>query len=168
MMPDEFERWVEEMYQPAYRFALSLCANHDEACDLTQAAFIIALRKVGQVREPAKRKAWLFTVLRREFLHSLRRRGRHEHHSLELVEAELPPILVDHPARMDAQSASAALQSLDEPHRIPLSMFYFEQMSYKEIADALELPIGTVMSRLARGKETLRRRLEPASKEARG
>ena len=145
----------------AYRFALSLCGRHDDACDLTQQAFVIAQRKLHQVRDESKQKAWLFTVLRREFLHGRRHRSQRDHHSLELVEAELPPLQVDCAAQLDARSAAETLQSLDEHYRLPLSLFYFEQLSYKEIAEALDLPIGTVMSRLARGKEVLRQRLEP-------
>lgn len=168
-MADDFERLVEEQYQPAYRFALSLCGNYDDACDLTQQAFAIAQVKLHQVREPSKQKAWLFTVLRREFLHSRRRRSQRDHHSLEFVEAELPPIIVDHAAHLDARSAMTALQGLDEHYRVPLSLFYFEQLSYREIAEALATPIGTVMSRLARGKEVLRQRLaDKPNKEAHG
>ena len=164
-MVDEFERWAEEHYQAAYRFAFSLCGNHDDACDLTQQAFVIAQKKLDQVREASKRKAWLFTVLRREFLHSRRRRSARDHHPLELVEAELPRITVDHAALLDAQSAMTALQSLEEHYRVALSLFYFEQLSYKEIAEALDTPIGTVMSRLARGKEVLRQRLQQTREE---
>ena len=161
-MTESFETFVEAHYQSAYRFALSLCCHEADACDLTQQAFCIAQAKFEQVRDPSKRKSWLFTVLHREFLRGHRRRAAHPHQSLELVEAELPLITVDHAARIDSQSLLATLLGLDEHYRVPLSLFYFEQLSYKEIAEVIEVPIGTVMSRLARGKELLRQILEPA------
>ena len=63
-----------------------------------------------------------------------------EHHSLELVEAELPPITVDHAAQIDARSLVATLLTLDEHFRVPLALFYFEQLSYKEIAEMIHVP----------------------------
>jgi predicted DNA-binding protein YlxM (UPF0122 family) len=61
---------------------------------------------------------------------------------------------------LDAALVLDALQALDDNFRAPLAMFYLENLSYKEIAEMLELPLGTVMSRLSRGKAQLRRRLE--------
>jgi RNA polymerase sigma-70 factor (ECF subfamily) len=159
-MEDDFERFVEAHYQSAYRFALSLCRHEADACDLTQQVFCIAQAKFHQVREASKQKSWLFTILSREFLRGRRKQTAHPHHSLELVEAELPLITVDHPTRLDARSLLATLLTLDERFRVPLSLFYFEQLSYREIAEVIAVPIGTVMSRLARGKELLRHRLE--------
>ena len=159
-MAESFEKFVETHYQPAYRFALSLCCHEADACDLTQQAFAIAQAKLHQIRDELKQKSWLFTIMRREFLRGRRLRALHEHDSLELVEAELPLITVDHAARIDARSLLATLLQMDEHYRVPLSLFYFEQLSYKEIAAIIEAPIGTVMSRLARGKEILRRSLE--------
>lgn len=165
-MADGFERFVEEHYQAAYRFALSLCGHPEDAGDLTQQAFAIAQRKLHQVRDASKQKSWLFTVLRREFLHRSRDHSRQNHYPLELVEEELPPITVDHAAGMDARSLLAVLQGLEEHFRVPLSLFYFEQLSYKEIAAIMETPLGTVMSRLARGKQLLRQRLEQTRVQA--
>lgn len=159
-MAERFEQFVEVHYQPAYRFALSLCCHEADACDLTQQAFYIAQGKLHQIRDESRQKSWLFTVLRREFLRGRRQRAIHEHFSMELVEDELPLITVDHAARIDARHLLAKLLSLEEHFRVPLSLFYFEQLSYKEIAEIIEAPIGTVMSRLARGKALLRRALE--------
>ena len=158
-MAESFEQFVDEQYQPAYRFALSLCCHEADACDLTQQVFGLAQAKFHQVRDRAKQKSWLFTILSREFFRSRRQRGLHPHHSLELVEAELPAQTVDHATRIDARGLPARMLALEEHFRVPLRLFYFEQLSYKEIAVVIKVPIGTVMSRLARGKELLRQEM---------
>lgn len=159
-MPDAFEQFVEDHYRSAYLFAFSLCGRHDDACDLTQQAFYIAQTKGAQVRDESKRKQWLFTVLRREFLHTRRSASAHPQNNMELVERELPLITVDHAATMDSKSVLLVLLGLEESFRVPLTLFYLEQLSYRDIAEVLEMPIGTVMSRLARGKALMRERLE--------
>src|SRR6266704_3010573 len=68
-----------------------------------------------------------------------------------------------HPEALDGSLVAAALQQLDEKYLAPLAMFYLEELSYKEMAEVLGLPIGTIMSRLSRGKEILRRRLQAPS-----
>jgi RNA polymerase sigma factor (sigma-70 family) len=72
---------------------------------------------------------------------------------------------MDAERQMDGQRALELLHALDETYRAPLSLFYLQQHSYKEIAAILDIPIGTVMSRISRGKEMLRRKMtaEPAS-----
>ncbi len=156
---DDFARFVDAHYQPAYRFALSLSGNYNDACDLTQQAFLIARSKGHQLRDSTKAKQWLFTILHREFLGTRRRAIAHPQSSLEFVEDELPLISVDHAVSIDAKGALAVLQTLEINFKAPLALFYMEQLSYKEIAAVLEIPIGTVMSRLARGKQMLRARL---------
>ena len=81
------------------------------------------------------------------------------HHEPEMLEAELPPVLPEVVTSLDAAQAVEALQEVDEIYRAPLTLFYLENLSYKEIAETLELPIGTVMSRLSRGKEQLKKAL---------
>ena len=159
MSSQPFEPFVEEHYQAAYRFALSLCGHEADACDLTQQVFCIAQKKFHQVRDPSKQRSWLFTILAREFRRGRKQRASHPHHSLELVEDELPLITVDHATRIDARDLLGTLLGLEEHYRVPLSLFYLEQLSYKEIAAVIGVPIGTVMSRLARGKELLRQTL---------
>lgn len=159
-VPESFDRFVEQHYQAAYRFAFSLSGNHNDACDITQQAFFLAHTRSHQLRDAAKRKQWLFTILHREFLRTRRRETAHPETSLEFCEPELPHISVDHATRLDSKAVLLALQTLDENFRLPIVLFYLDQLSYKEIAAALEVPIGTVMSRLARGKQMLRQRLE--------
>ncbi len=157
-MPAEvFTQLVDAHYAPLYRFALSLTKNTSDACDLTQQTFFIWAQKGSQMRDSAKSKSWLFTTLYREFLRT-RRRAEHvralEH--LPMAEADPAAPEVDVVAGMDANLVVEALHEVDEVYRVPLTLFYLEEMAYKEIAETLEVPIGTVMSRLSRGKAQLR------------
>ena len=107
--------------------------------------------------DPAQVKAWLFTTLYRDFL-------RIRRHGARLTTlADLSPSLDDPPANemdlavpMDTQLVVEALQEVDEVFRVPLTLFYLEDMSYLDIADLIGKPIGTIMSRLSRGKTQLR------------
>ena len=159
-VPESFEHFVEEHYRAAYRFAFSMTGNHHDASDLTQQAFYLAHTRSHQLRDAAKRKQWLFAILYREFLHVRRRSSAHPEVALEFSEPALPHVVVDYAAGLDSRSVLLVLQTLDESYRMPLVLFYLNQLSYKEIASTLEVPIGTVMSRLARGKQMLRQRLE--------
>lgn len=144
-------------YASLYRFALSLTRSSADACDLTQQTFFIWATKGESLREVAKAKSWLFTTLYREFLRSRRRNT-----CITAIE-DLAPAQQDPPAvepdimnKMDSALVMAALQELEPIFREPLSLYYLQDLSYREIADVLSLPIGTVMSRLSRGKTHLR------------
>lgn len=167
MPGDDFRQLVDAHYAALYRFALSLAKNAADAGDLTQQTFFIWARKGDQLRDAAKAKSWLFTTLYREFLRG-RRRAEHVTALEDLPPGETDPAApeVDLAAGLDAGQTIAALQEVDEVYRIPLTLFYLQELSYKEIADALKVPIGTVMSRLSRGKAQLRTALE--RKEGRG
>lgn len=167
MHADVFTQLVDAHYAPLYRFALSLTRNTSDACDLTQQTFFIWARKGTQLREVEKAKSWLFTTLYREFLRG-RRRAEHVTALQDLPPDEADPAApeVDIVSGMDAGLVVEALQEVEEVYRVPLTLFYLEELSYKEIADVLEVPIGTVMSRLSRGKAQLRSAI--ARKEAGG
>jgi len=157
MSNEAFTQLVDAHYTPLYRFALSLARREADACDLVQQTFYIWATKGEALREASKAKAWLFTTLYREFLRGRRRDARAT--SLEDLppgEQDIAAEEVDRVAKMDAATVVAALQSVEEIFRAPLTLFYLEDLSYLEIAEALEVPIGTVMSRLSRGKTQLR------------
>jgi RNA polymerase sigma factor (sigma-70 family) len=152
-----FNEVVELYYQPLYRFALSLSKHEDQASDLTQETFRTFARHGGELRDKAKVKSWLFTTLYREFLRLYKRSKRIDHYEPSVLETQLGgSVPSDVRRNYDAHLALEALESVDEIFRVPLSLFYVEDLSYKEIAEVLELPIGTVMSRLSRGKVQLR------------
>jgi len=161
----EFADLVDAHYQGLYRFALSLTRSADVAADLVQETFCIWAAKGSQLRDRSKAKTWLYTTLHREFLGQRRRASRYSDDPLdEEREAEAAPDS-DADRQMDGQRALELLGGLDESYRAPIALFYLQQHSYKEIASILDIPIGTVMSRLSRGKELLRRQMtaEPSS-----
>lgn len=155
MPEDVFAALVDQHYTGLYRFALSLARNTADACDLTQQTFYIWARKGHSLRDTAKVKTWLFTTLYREFLRG-RRRGARETALDETAESELTDHDVDQLRKTDAHVVWESLGRVDEIFRAPLTLFYLEELSYQEIAAALNVPVGTVMSRLARGKAQLR------------
>ncbi len=150
------EKLVDEYYQPLFRFAYSLAKNEPDAVDLVQQTFLRWAQKGHQLRDASKVKSWLFTTLHREFLGGRRRVTKFPNVEMEKVEGELPniePAVVD---SIDAGLVTDILQQVDEKFRAALALFYFEEHSYKEIAATLDIPIGTVMSRISRGKAQLR------------
>ena len=161
----EFEELVDAHYQPLYRFGLSLAKSPDRAADLVQQTFVKWAEKGHQLRDRSKAKTWLFTTLYREHLNQARRQSRYPETEIGDAENQLPGHEADVDRKMDGQRAIELLGQLDETFRAPLTLFYLQQHSYKEIAGILDVPIGTVMSRISRGKEQLRKRMldEPSS-----
>lgn len=162
----EFEELVDAHYQALYRFAMSLTRDGAAASDLVQETFCIWAAKGGQLNDRSKAKTWLFTTLHREFLSQRRRASRYSEEPLDEATTEaLPSPQEDADRQLDGQRALELLGALDETYRAPITLFYLQQHSYKDIAEILDVPIGTVMSRLSRGKEILRRKMmaEPSS-----
>ncbi len=159
----EFERLVEDFYMPLYRFGLSLSRKESEAADLTQHTFLTWAVKGHQLRDPAKVKTWLFTTLYRQFL-AEKRRAAHFVETEEETEFVEPPHFSPSVANaIDANIVQKALLNLEDRYRAPVTLFYMQQHSYREIAEILSVPIGTVMSRISRGKAELRRQLSDSS-----
>jgi RNA polymerase sigma-70 factor (ECF subfamily) len=158
----DIEALVQTHYQGLYRYAYRLSGSGIEAEDLTQETFCQAQHKLHQLREAEKARSWLFTILRNVYLHKLRASKHGKHVSLDRVE-ELPDRPAEPLALVDSVQLQKALNELPELFRTPLILYYFEEFSYRDIAEQMNVPLGTVMSRLARAKTFLRERLaDPA------
>lgn len=158
---------IDSHYASLYRYAVRLSGSAADAEDLTQETFGKALTRLSQLRDADRAKPWLFRILRNEYLHRKRDERRAKVIPLDSVgdQPDPPP---DVGMGVDPQELQAALEELDETFRTPLILFYFEDFSYRDIAYQMELPIGTVMSRLARAKAYLRAKLFRAEPHANG
>jgi RNA polymerase sigma-70 factor, ECF subfamily len=153
---DHFETIVSQLYAPLFRFAMSLTRAECDAQDLTQQTFYVFATKGHQLRDISKTKSWLFTTLHRAFLAGRRRYGRFPHHDLEAVTDELPIISPQVVERTDSSQVLSALERVDHIYQAAIALFYIEDYSYKQIAAILEVPVGTIKSRIARGIAQLR------------
>jgi RNA polymerase sigma-70 factor (ECF subfamily) len=158
------QKLVSEHYAPLYRYAYRLTGSAADAEDLTQEAFYKAQLHLSQLRDAERAKPWLFRILRNEYLHRVRAEKNHPCMTLDDM-SDLPGRLPDPDAPVDQEQLQQALGELPEVFRTPIILYYFDDFSYRDIADQMELPIGTVMSRLARAKAFLRSRLLPAVAE---
>jgi RNA polymerase sigma-70 factor (ECF subfamily) len=169
----DFERLVNLYYPPLYRFAFSLTRQESDACDLTQQTFLIWARKGHQLNDANKVKSWLFTTLHREYLQQRRKMARFSDLEFSESESELPEIPPVPPGRFDGPAVLQAVSRLEPSFQAPIALFYLEDYSYQEIAEILEIPLGTVKSRISRGIAQLQNLLlagEPrlAGKDCRG
>ena len=155
----DYEQAVATYYDALYAFGYSLAGYEDDACELTQETYCLLLTKGGQLRDITKVKSWLFTTLYRVFLGWKDRRARLPHFEISSVEAELPVIAPAHVDVLENDAIRHSLLELEEHYRVPVMLFYFNDHSYEEIAGLLDVPVGTVMSRLSRAKGLLRERL---------
>lgn len=148
---------IEEHHQGVYQYAFRLCGSVADAEDLTQQTFLQIHQHAAQVREPERLKSWIYSILRNCFLQSHRRRRPVSSTTIDLRMDEIVQPIPEQP--LDSQALQRAIQELPDEFRVVVLMYYFEDLSYREIAEALGVPLGTVMSRLSRGKSHLRMRL---------
>ena len=165
----DFESLVDLHYGPLYRFAMSLTHAESDACDLVQQTFLTWATKGHQLQDASKVKPWLYTTLHRAFLESRRRITRFPHLEISEAEAELPTVEPDLTGHLDAQDVVELLRQVDERFQAAVALFYLEDYSYDEIAGILEVPLGTVKSRIARGlgqlKELVLRAAGPGARQ---
>ena len=146
------EQAVRDHYKHVYRFALHLTKHPEDAADLTQYAYEKLTRRHREIVDPAKVKGWLNAVVYRKFIDQKRRVVRFPEVELDEASGKHSATQEDASRRIDSAAALEALGELEDDLRAPLSLFYLEAVSYKEIARIHDLPMGTVMSRLYRGK----------------
>ncbi len=152
-----FAQLVEEHHGDLYRYAYRLSGTAADAEDLTQQVLLVAWQKLDQVRDQQSVRGWLFTVLRNCYLRGKLRPTPLAASGLSIDLEELPEVVGDDD--LDREQLQAAVNELPDEFKLVVLMFYFEDCSYREIARQLEVPIGTVMSRLSRAKGHLRSRL---------
>ncbi len=150
---------IDQHHESIYRYSFRLTGRKAEAEDVTQQTFLLAMEKLSQLRKPSSARSWLMTIARNCFLKRLRNNSKSHAASDLNVDVEQFTQEVE-PASICDDFDEGALQrtllELDPHHRVVIMMFYFEEMSYREIADQLDLKIGTVMSRLSRAKARLK------------
>jgi RNA polymerase sigma-70 factor (ECF subfamily) len=153
------ERLVAEHGDALYRYAYRLTGAAADAEDLTQQTFLIAQRKVDQLRDERSARVWLMTVMRRTYCRAQIKNRPERERTVPLDVDDLPTDEVSDHFEIDRDLLQTAIDELPDEFKLVLLAFYFEQRSYREIAEQFELPMGTVMSRLARAKSHLRARL---------
>lgn len=155
---ERFQRLVLEFAAPLYRYAFRLTGRAPDAEDLVQQTFLVAHTQLEQLRDPSRVSAWLHAILRNAWCKLCRSNRIHGAALLELEANARSSAEVND--GVDRERVQAALNDLPAEFRLVVLMFYFEDLSYQEIAEQLLVPIGTVMSRLSRAKQHLRRRLD--------
>lgn len=151
----DIRQLVAEHHRGVFGYAFRLTGSVHDAEDLCQQVFLTAQRKLGQLRNADSVRTWLFAILRGCFWKSCRKRRPVLAGSVCLNMDTIPDQLPAD-AEIDREHLEHVLSQLPDRYRLVLAMFYFEDLSYREIAEQLDLPIGTVMSRLARAKSQIR------------
>lgn len=140
-----------------YRYGYRLCGSTVDAEDLVQQTFLLAQQHLDQLREPAAARAWLFSLLRSAYGRLVRKTRPSCGTDCDCQFDDLPEAdfdALDGP--FDVEALQLALNKLPDEQRLVIVGFYFEECSYQELAQRLQIPLGTVMSRLARAKAQLR------------
>jgi RNA polymerase sigma-70 factor, ECF subfamily len=175
---ERFERDVVPMLSGLYGAAMRMTRNPADAEDLVQETYLRAYRGFAGFQEGTNLKAWLYRILTNSFINTYRKKQR-EPHTVDgpddidewylydklggrNVETSAENEVLD---RMPDEDVKRALESLPENFRIPVLLADVEGFSYKEIAEIMDTPIGTVMSRLHRGRKALEKALWDTARE---
>jgi RNA polymerase sigma-70 factor (ECF subfamily) len=153
------EALLEPLIPALRRYAYALVRDHDAADDLVQDTLERALSRWTLRRSDGDLRAWLFTIQRNLHVSALRqsqRRGAH----VELDEATTPSSAAAQEGGIEVQDILATLDQLPEEQKSLLLLVGVEDLSYDDAAKVMGVPIGTVMSRLSRGRQRLRGLLE--------
>ncbi|MDO8589171.1 MAG: sigma-70 family RNA polymerase sigma factor [Armatimonadota bacterium] len=172
-MLSAFDRLVEKYEKRVFNFAYRMAGNYDDANDVAQEAFIRVFNSIGTFRGDANFSTWLYRIVTNVYLDERKKAKSHLHTPLddfvELEENTVTRQIEDTgptPEEIAEQNErygllQKAIQSLPDYQRIMVLLYHTESKSYEEIADIMNLPIGTVKSRLNRARLALREKLEP-------
>lgn len=153
---EEFETQAIVHLDALARTATSLCGSRSAGEDAVQETYLQAWKYWNTFRQGTNCRAWLFRIL----FNVIKKRRRNEPASVPIE--ELPPgnvLRFDHGSQLEAYEVLEVLAKLADDHRAVLLLVAVEEMTYKEAAFALGVPVGTVMSRLSRARENLKRLL---------
>ena len=162
----DFERLAMPLFAPLYNLAHWLTQDRSEAEDLVQETYAKALKGFDSFEPGSNFRAWMYRILRNTFLTS--RTGLKAAKSVSLDDEDdaqsVVPVTTETPesillAHSDHEAIQTALRKLSVPYREVILLCDVEEMSYREIAEALTIPMGTVMSRLARARKAMRQLL---------
>jgi RNA polymerase sigma-70 factor (ECF subfamily) len=168
--PAALSALVQSQQTYVYSIAMSLMHNPADAADMTQEAFVRLMRSLGTYRAETKFTTWLYRLVTNICLDGLRRRGRPieslDEPSTAGEDSQTPgERLADNDRwtqpeqevelRESAGEVRAALNELPPAQRLALTLHYFEDMRYEDIAETMHLPLNTVKSHIRRGKERL-------------
>lgn len=153
---DEVREQVVTLLPRLRRFARTIARQPHDADDLVQITVERALVRFEQWRPDTRLESWMFSIMKNAWIDEVRARGRRDR---VLAPAEAGETVGDtsSEAQLTAMSVEAALAQLPDEQRLAVSLVLVEGLSYKEAAEVLEVPIGTLTSRIARGRETLMR-----------
>ncbi|MBI4721386.1 MAG: sigma-70 family RNA polymerase sigma factor [Chitinivibrionia bacterium] len=175
-----FEKHTLPYLDPLYAYAHSLTGNGVEAEDLVQETFLKAFRAFDSFKDGTNLKAWLFRILKNTFINEFHQKKRFEEFggngsedeayekliAAQKTEAAQPNVEKDVFGGSFGDEVAQALDALPPEFRTAIYMADVEEMSYEEIAEVMEIPIGTVRSRIARGRKILQVRLRKYAKDA--
>jgi RNA polymerase sigma-70 factor, ECF subfamily len=172
-----FESYLTPILSAAYGTALHMTRHHNDAEDLVQEAALQAFRAFESFQEGTNFKAWFFRILTNLFINAYRKRQREPEIDI-LSELDDAPALYlfkrtremgihswnSDPAalvieRVEAEQVSSAIAALPEEYRVVSVLYFMEEFSYQEIAAMVDCPVGTVRSRLHRGRRMLQKAL---------
>ena len=166
---ESFEELAMPLFASLYNFAQWLTQNRDEAEDLVQETYMKALKGFASYQQGTNFRAWIYRILRNTFLTS--RSGLREKVTVPIDDEDHELPAVSHTpesemlARADLQLVQNALERLPVSFREVILLCDVEEMSYREMAETLLIPVGTVMSRLSRARKAMR---ELLASEVRG
>ena len=160
--PESVHEQLAALLPRLRRFARNLTRNPHDADDVVQMALERALAKLSQWRSDARLDSWMFKILRNVWIDELRSRGRRDKIFVDAEAGErVGEALIERATELMA--VQSAMARLPEEQRLAVSLVLVEGLPYKEAAEVLDIPIGTLTSRLARGREALQAMLEPGA-----
>ncbi len=165
---EQFKQIVMPHISFLYNVALKYTGNTYSAEDIVQETMFIALEKLGQLKDESKCKSWLFSILRNVYYKELRHSKREQsadlsgsNEYLTILEniGEQTNVQAELEKKIDKAHIQQIIENLPEKFSSPMLLFFMENLSYQEISEALEIPLGTVMSRLSRAKSIFKKEM---------
>jgi RNA polymerase sigma factor (sigma-70 family) len=154
-----FDELIERWGEPIWRYVRRLTGSNDAADEVAQNVWLRVLRGIHKLRDGSKLRAWLFGIARRTLMDRLREQYAAPDLSA-IDDVDVPALGVPEDIETDLTAVERELARLPIVEREVLTLFYLRELSLDEVADVLDVPVGTVKSRLFRARKILRREVE--------